>query len=220
MRRIEISPSLLSADFAHLGKEISKVEKAGAKYLHFDVMDGHFVPNISFGLPVLKSLHGHHHMISDVHIMISDPLRYGPLFVEAGADIVTFHYEALADDSERLAVIQSIRLKGGRVGMSIKPATEVNVLVPFLPHLDLVLIMSVEPGFGGQAFMTNALERIAFLRRVIDQNNYQTLIEVDGGITDVTAPGCIQAGVDILVAGSFLFGHDDLKERMLALLKG
>ena len=220
MRKIDVSPSLLAADFLHLEKEIAHCEKAHVGYLHFDVMDGHFVPNISFGLPVLKSLARRHSLINDVHIMISDPLTYGPQFAKAGADIVTFHYEALKNDAERWDVIHAIKKAGAKVGMSIKPQTEANVLIDFLPQLDLVLIMSVEPGFGGQSFMPSSLPKIVFIRDIIDRHGYPTLIEVDGGIQEDTAKLCVRAGVDILVAGSYLFGHDDFNERVTALRLG
>ena len=181
-------------------------------------MDGHFVNNISFGVPVLKSIHGIHHMVNDVHIMISDPLKYAKKFVENGADILTFHYEACHDDHEVHEVIHLIHELGARAGLSIKPGTDVKVIEPFLNHLDLVLIMSVEPGFGGQAFMENSLKKISYLRKLIDERKLNCFIEVDGGINNETAKLCKEAGVDVLVAGSYLFGHEDIKER-IALLK-
>lgn len=218
MRRVHVAPSILSADFRFLNHEIEKVYKAGATYLHFDVMDGHFVPNISFGLPVLESLKGHYNMIYDVHIMISDPLTYGPKFVKAGADIVTFHYEALSNDKERNKVIRAIRKAGGKVGMSIKPKTRVEVVFPFLKMLDLVLVMSVEPGFGGQKFIPASLDKIEKLRKYIDRYKLDTLIEVDGGINNKTAKLCKEKGVDILVAGSYLFGSSKIKDRVEGLM--
>ena len=218
MRRVHVAPTILIADFRFLNHEIEKVYEAGATYLHFDVMDGHFVPNISFGLPVLESLKGHYNMIYDVHIMISDPLTYGPKFVKAGADIVTFHYEALSNDKERNKVIRAIRKAGGKVGMSIKPKTRVEVVFPFLKMLDLVLVMSVEPGFGGQKFIPASLDKIEKLRKYIDRYKLDTLIEVDGGINNKTAKLCKEKGVDILVAGSYLFGSSKIKDRVEGLM--
>jgi len=220
MRKIYVAPSLLAADIGKLGHEVALAVKSGADYLHFDIMDGHFVPNISFGIPVVQSLAKTHPLVNDVHIMIADPLQYAPEFVKAGADIVTFHYEALKTDAERHQVINAIVAAGGKPGMSIKPGTDVHLVVPFLRELRLVLIMSVEPGFGGQKFMDNALEKIAVLRKIIDEKHLFTLIEVDGGINEETATLCKAAGVDILVAGSYLFGHADIEARISLLKKG
>ena len=214
MDKIIIAPSILSADFSKLGEEIALVESLGAEYLHFDVMDGHFVPNISFGVPVLQSISSIHQMVNDVHIMISDPEAFIKKFVDAGADIITFHYEACYDDDEVQDIINLIHSFGIKAGLSIKPKTPVEKIIKFLEDLDIVLIMSVEPGFGGQSFIPEALDKIVILRKLIDLNNYNCLIEVDGGINDKTAQLCKDAGVDILVAGSYLFGKEDIKERM------
>ena len=216
MKKVYIAPSILSADFNKLGEELNSIEKAGAEYVHFDVMDGHFVPNISFGIPVLKSISHSHHMVNDVHLMIENPLKYAEEFIKAGADIVTFHLEAVSP-SECKELIKLIHSLGKKVGISIKPKTDPKEVLPYLKDIDLILVMSVEPGFGGQSFMPNALEKIQILRQEIDQNNYQTLIEVDGGINEETAKLCRNAGVDILVAGSYIFSSEKYVETMRKL---
>lgn len=217
MKKIIVAPSILSADFKTLKEEITRVEQAGAEWLHFDVMDGHFVPNISFGVPVLKSIANCHNMVNDVHIMISDPLKYAETFIKSGAKYLTFHYEACKDEKEILEVIDIIHKNGGKAGLSIKPNTDVKVLDSLVDKLDLILIMSVEPGFGGQSFIASALNKISYLRKMIDDKHLNCLIEVDGGINGETGKLCVDAGVDVLVAGSYLFGHDDIKERIKGL---
>ncbi len=219
MKKIIVAPSILSADFNHLEREIKAVEAAGAEWLHFDVMDGHFVPNISFGIPVLKSIAHSHNMVNDVHIMIADPLKYAPEFIKSGAEYLTFHYEACKDDKKVEQVIDLIHELGGKAGLSIKPKTPVEVVDKFLAKLDLLLVMSVEPGFGGQSFISSALDKISYLRKAIDAKGYKCLVEVDGGINNETGKLCKDAGVDVLVAGSYLFGHEDLKERIEGLKK-
>ena len=202
-----VSPSILSADFAHLGSDCRAVLDAGAQMLHYDVMDGHFVPNISFGVPVLKSLHKVlPDAFYDVHLMIDDPLTYAEPFAKAGASLITFHLECGCDTAATLARIKAL---GCKTGLSVKPHTSVQALFPYLDQLDLALVMSVEPGFGGQKFMPMALDKIRALREEIDRRGLSCLVEVDGGVDAVTGPACVEAGADVLVAGSAVFGAAD-----------
>ena len=202
-----VSPSILSADFAHLGSDCRAVLDAGAQMLHYDVMDGHFVPNISFGMPVLKSLHkALPDAFYDVHLMIDDPLTYAEPFAKAGASLITFHLECGCDTAATLARIKAL---GCKTGLSVKPHTSVQALFPYLDQLDLALVMSVEPGFGGQKFMPMALDKIRALREEIDRRGLSCLVEVDGGVDAVTGPACVEAGADVLVAGRAVFGAAD-----------
>ena len=203
-----VSPSILSADFAALGPACTQVLEAGAGMLHFDVMDGHFVPNISFGVPVLKSLHKSlPDAFYDVHLMISRPGEYVEAFAKAGASLINFHVES---ESDTAATLAAIRAAGCKAGLTLKPATPIQAVLPFLDTLDLILVMSVEPGFGGQKFMPAALGKIRALRaEALRTGCTGVQIEVDGGINDVTGAQCAAAGADILVAGSALFGAAD-----------
>lgn len=211
---VQISPSVLAADFGRLADELRDIDKAGAELVHLDVMDGVFVPNISFGLPVIEALRPVTERIFDVHLMIVEPERYVERFVRAGADIVTVHYEATADPAETLRQIRSC---GAKAAISIKPATPPEAIFPYLPLCDMVLVMSVEPGFGGQSFLPGSPQKIRALRDEIDRLGLATKIEVDGGINEKTAPLCIEAGVDILVAGSAVFGSADRRAKIDAL---
>lgn len=204
----KVAASILSADFANLHKDCTRLLEAGADVMHFDVMDGHFVPNISYGAPVLTCLHAAlPDVFYDVHLMISDPARYAADFAKAGADLITFHLEAVPDTVEE--VIAAIRATGCQVGISIRPGTPVEAVFPYLGAVDLILVMSVEPGFGGQKFLPTTPARIAAIRAECTRLGCNTLIEVDGGINTVTGPQCIEAGVDWLVAGNSLFRAED-----------
>ena len=219
LKRPIIAPSILAANFYDIKSDLKILKKAKTEWLHFDVMDGHFVNNISFGIPVFVALKPYHDFFNDVHIMVSDPLKWGVEFAKNGADLVTFHIEAVDCIDSAIVVIDAIRANGAKVGISIKPSTDVRVLKELLPRVDLVLVMSVEPGFGGQGFLDSALEKISWLRKEINRNDYNLLIEVDGGINDVTASLVRKAGADVLVAGSYLLKSDNLNERVKLLRK-
>ena len=211
---VKIAPSLLSANFACLKQEIDKIE--AAEWIHYDVMDGHFVPNISFGYSILKDISKVTDKYLDVHLMISDPFKYVDNFIASNASLIVFHYEAV-EENEIDKLIKHNKNNNVDVGIAIKPDTCQDVLKPFLSQLDLVLVMSVEPGFGGQTFNHSAIEKISKLAKLREENNYHYLIEVDGGINESTAKLCRQAGVDVLVAGSYVFNSDDYTKAIESL---
>ncbi len=204
-----ISPSILACDFSHLADEAQKVEKAGAQWLHIDVMDGHFVPNITLGPDIVKSIRDKSGAFFDVHLMISDPLFYAERFKDAGADLITFHIESSVDT---LKMIEAVKKLGIKVGISLKPNTEAEVLEPYISLVDLVLVMTVEPGFGGQSFRSDMLPKIEKIKAFSERYNKDLLIEVDGGVNEKTAPLAVRAGANVLVAGSAIFNKKDYKD--------
>jgi ribulose-phosphate 3-epimerase len=211
MHKVLIAPSILSADFSKLGHEIKAVEAAGADWIHVDVMDGHFVPNITIGPVVVKSIRPVTKLPLDVHLMIKHPLAYIEPFAKAGSDIITFHVEVDDDPKEIVKLVKSFNKK---VGVSIKPKTDIGAIADILHMVDMVLVMTVEPGFGGQGFIYDALPKVKELRKVFKKD-----IEIDGGINTTTAPEAIKAGANILVAGTAVFGTSDYKEA-IAKLRG
>lgn len=211
---VKISPSILNSDFLNLIPDIKRLEEAGIEMLHLDVMDGVFVPNISFGVPVIQSIKKHTSLPLDIHLMITEPHRYIDDFAKY-ADYLGFHYEAGSDVAETL---KTIREKGCKACLTIKPCTKAEEIFPFLPLCDMVLVMSVEPGFGGQSFMPNALDKLTALRNEINRLGLDILLEVDGGVNKDTAACAVNAGADVLVAGSFLFS-EKMNEN-IAFLKG
>lgn len=211
-----ISPSILSCDFSNLGKEIERTDKTEAAYIHIDVMDGSFVPNLTIGPCVVKALRKYSKKIFDVHLMIDEPIRYVEEFIESGADIITVHAEACSDIGETLRLI---RRCGAKSGLSIKPDTSPEIIRPYLSLCDMVLVMTVEPGFGGQSFMGSAVKNINFVKQMIDDSGMCIPIEVDGGITTETIAQAALAGAEIFVAGSAVYKKDDISIAVRQLIE-
>ncbi|MBS5113291.1 MAG: ribulose-phosphate 3-epimerase [Coprobacillus cateniformis] len=212
---VKVAPSVLSANFAELKKDLDSIRDCGADWIHYDVMDGHFVPNISFGYSILKDVKKVSDLYLDVHLMISDPKKYVDEFIKAGADLITFHIEAMESEEKTRELIDHIHQHHKHVGVSIKPATPISAIEKYLNDLDLVLVMSVEPGFGGQSFQDMAIAKIKELNDKRQDAHY--LIEVDGGINAQTGKLCKDAGADVLVAGSYIFNSDNRQEAMDSL---
>ena len=211
---IKIAPSILSADFAHLGRDIEAI--ATADYVHFDVMDGIFVPNISIGIPVLKSIRKVTTLPIDAHLMIVQPVHYVDQFCDAGADLVTCHVEADTPENIRLA-LEKIHAKGKRAGVVVKPNTRAEAVLPFARECDIILVMTVEPGFGGQKFMADMMPKVAQIRKYIDEMNPACELEVDGGVDAQTCKTCIAAGANVLVAGSAVYKAADIPAKIKEL---
>lgn len=211
---IIVSASILSADVCHLGDELDKIKNSGCDHVHFDVMDGVFVNNISYGIPMLAGVRKYTDMFIDVHLMITEPIKYIKAFADNGADMISFHLEAASDPSE---VIRAIKAENKKAGIAIKPDTPVSAVLPYVSSVDMVLIMTVEPGFGGQGFISGMVDKIRELRSYADENGIDIHIQVDGGINAETSALVREAGADILVAGSYLFKAEDMSAAASAM---
>jgi ribulose-phosphate 3-epimerase len=211
---VKISPSVLASDLSRLADEVAVIEKAGADMAHLDVMDGMFVPNMSFGMPVIEALRKHSNIVFGVHLMIVNPEKYVDRFIDAGADIVTFHLEA-AEDSE--ALLKRIRERGKKAAVSVKPATPAEAVFPLLDYCDMVLVMTVEPGYGGQKLIPECLDKVAEIRAEANRRGIDIDIQVDGGINPENAPVAVKCGANVLVAGSSVFKAEDRKAAIDAL---
>ena len=201
-----VAPSLLSCDFARMGEEILRVDRAGADWIHLDVMDGHFVPNLTIGPAIISAVRSHTKLPFDVHLMIEDPLKYIDAFADAGSDIITFHVEASSPIEE---TIEKIRSRGVRPGLVIKPNTPAEAVFPYLDKLYMVLVMTVEPGFGGQSFMADMLPKVTAIKNECRRRGLELLVEADGGISEKTVSACAEAGVDVCVSGTGVFKAQD-----------
>lgn len=211
-----LAPSILSGDFAYLGEDLKTIKSAGCRWVHVDVMDGNFVPNITIGMPTVAALRKYTDLVLDVHLMIDRPLRYVEAFCKAGADYVTVHVEADTTENNLLA-LDKIHALGAKAAVSVKPNTPASAVLPFLDKVDMILVMTVEPGFGGQKFMTDQMPKVAAIRKLINERNPACELEVDGGVAPDTCQTCIDAGANVLVAGSAVYKAEDIPARIKEL---